>query len=256
RVGALYIIAASIGAGLTLLRNPEVLAIRKLNTSVSVLLGCIWALLASATLMTGAWLSGASYLSLLRPPFPIKIRSVTDVVLIGCVLALLALGLSRLRPRKDVIGAIWLGVLAVLIHGVCGPLKAPAREYLALWAEHAPALSRFFFMFDLGNDLWLGVVLPFCVIREFLTDDIQEFSNGSLLDPGGVRPVLLLLLAPASVGFLLELVLTKGFHFLDVLSLGWYVKKSCALLLWTATFEEIIYRVTCLAILKRSFSSL
>jgi len=257
RIGIFYMIATVSVVGVTMSRTPIDVALRQRGASTTGLLVAAWAALASATLLAARLIGRDFDLALAWPGLPnaaLAVRSLSDVGLVAGFFFACTYGLGRVRQRNKGLRAGSLAGLALLIAWAAWSMKMPSKQYLGLWAEQLSSHTRFLALFDISNALWLGAILPFWAIKEIAPDSIQRFLRGSLLDAGGIRPVLLLLFLPLLGGLLVSVALTGSSGHIELLSLRWYIIKLGVFLLWTAVYEELVFRVICLSLFEQAFA--
>ncbi len=237
----------AIGASLTSL------AIDQSNPSRSdyVVVGIVsWAVQA---LLLLAWMSAAfqevsiASVARLTLPFPFyHVRSVIDVFLIVIGLFALLWCYDRSRARHPSSPRFAAAVLFTIIGFSLKSVRV--SDYIALWTPSWSEANKAVGLFDLGNALWLGGLLP---VLLFKTDRREGDQN-----PAGRKSwcwVVALLPFVASVLWRVFIDPSRGP--IDQLPAVWWARKAVSLLVWTALYEETLWRVVVLGWLLVGLSS-
>ena len=151
--------------------------------------------------------------------------------------------LLRERILKDSRWSVYAySAFAVILAYLSWSVKKPGRSYVFVWAEEIPSGVRALTLFDFGNALWIGAILPLVMLRVAWARSTGEQYN-PLGTPVWSSPLVLLVLIPPAVFVILNSAITGSFAFLDSLPLVWQIRKAASILVLTATYEEVVFRV-------------
>lgn len=252
-VGGVYVASAAVGAGLALTRIRLAAMMAFQNYSITALALCIWTILALFALVTARSLAGSTLPPILTMGLPnaaLAVRSAPDIVVVLAVGLTLRKVFRSLQSRGIILRALAGLILPLLVVYVGWAMKMPAKLYRATWDPNISDVDRFFALFDLGNATWLAAVIPLCFKRELRSDNETFLLESSLFERKKQEPVLALLLVPLFIGGLLQALLGKGVGIQENMTTHAWFLKIGSLFLWTAVYEEIIYRLTCLSMLS------
>jgi membrane protease YdiL (CAAX protease family) len=190
--------------------------------------------------------TGVRLLSISLPTASLVPRSLLHVILSSGIVLGAYHALSGARDKSAKMFASTLVIFVFATTYVNWTMSTGARNYIAFWADELPDHTRFLLLFDLTNGIWLGCVIPLVIVREACTATVDRLLHGSFFRAPGQLGVLVLLLIPVVFSLTLNALAQEARLGIDRLSLAWWGKKCGTLLIFTATYEEIAYRITLL----------
>jgi hypothetical protein len=178
--------------------------------------------------------------------------------------------------RTPLDGLLWLGLLAILRIVIRrGAIKAEGSHRNAfvavlLWAvvvgtasrsisipemslvfrQSWPDAQRAVGVLDLDNSLWLSVILPLSFCRAGFEGEWSPSCVRSAPRIDAIAAQAAAFCVAVAVGLLVTSVVSGSDSWWKAMSAGCWISKSSVVYLWTAAFEEVLYRGVMLGALR------
>lgn len=216
------------------------LAVGKRDVDVMIL--AAWMLTAVGPIVLARFFYPAEMfgpLVLTWPGSELRLRTELDVFVMAVLLSAVLSGCHAIRRAARVAGGTALIALALFV-GLT--VKHTASDVLLLWATDLPGYTRYFLAYDLCSSVWLGALLPLCFVRVLFPVSVIRVLHYSRTAPASLLSSFLLALSPLVVGLAYNSSVL-GRTAVDTLPVRLWIVKIAAVLLFTAVYEEIVYRL-------------